>query len=167
MIPASPRQNSFGSANQQGLTLVEILVTTVIISVGLLGIAALHLTSLRNGYDSNSRSRATWFANDIADRIRANQANAKLGTYTIALGASVSSSDATTANDLTQWKSELASMHGDGSISAPVTVGNDTMITITIVWEERGGYNSSASSSSSSSSSTSGTSTSLTTQIGI
>ena len=51
-----------------GFTLVEVLVTLVILSVGLLGIAALQTASLRNNLDSAMRSQASLLAADIAVR---------------------------------------------------------------------------------------------------
>lgn len=131
---------------QHGLTLVEILITVVIMSVGLLGVAALHLTSLRNGYDSSSRSRATWLANDIADRMRANQLVAQQGGYNVAIGASVSGATIATT-DVTQWKNQITQILGggaDGSINV-TQLGTDYLATIIIRWTERGTSNPSAS----------------------
>jgi len=123
--------------SQKGLTLVEILVTLVIISVGLLGVAALHLTSLKNGYDSSSRSRATWLANDIADRMRANRDVARTGAYNVAIGGTVSGTSIAVA-DVTQWKNQInLALGGDGSI-AVIPLGTDFLATIVIQWNERG-----------------------------
>src|SRR6185503_2164519 len=50
---------------QTGMTLVEVLVTLVLISVGLLGVAALQLTTLKNNQESYVRSQAAMLAADI------------------------------------------------------------------------------------------------------
>jgi len=71
----------------RGFTLVEVLVTVVVISVGLLGIAALQTTSLRSNHESYLRTQATAFADDIIDRIRSNRDDA--ASYAVALGASL------------------------------------------------------------------------------
>ena len=78
-IPARTR-----AAN--GFTLIEILVTLVIISVGLLGIAGLHSMSLRNNFDALIRSHASALADEIADRMRSNRTRALAGDYNVALG---------------------------------------------------------------------------------
>lgn len=58
----------------RGFTLVEVLVSLVVLSVGLLGIAALYVESLRAGRISLNRMTAVTLAADMADRIRANSA---------------------------------------------------------------------------------------------
>lgn len=55
-----------------GSTLIEVLIALLVLSVGLLGLAALQLNALRGVSDSSQRSQATWILQDIAERIRAN-----------------------------------------------------------------------------------------------
>lgn len=55
-----------------GLTMIEILVTLIILSVGLLGMAALQLTGIRSANSSTYRTQATLLADDIAERMRSN-----------------------------------------------------------------------------------------------
>lgn len=123
---------------QRGLTLVEILVTAVIVSVGLLGVAALHLTSLRNSFDSNNRSKAVWIAHEIQDRMRANRNSARSGEYSVVMGANLVGTSLAAA-DVQGWKSRLAQelANGDGSI-AVLDIGSSKLFTITIQWTERG-----------------------------
>ena len=59
--------------NQTGLTLIEILVTVVISSIGLMGLAALQLKAREATNDSGNRSQAIWLFNDIVSRIHANE----------------------------------------------------------------------------------------------
>ncbi len=59
--------------NQQGFSLIEVMVTMLIVSIGLLGIAGIIMTSLKNSQSSYGRSQATLLANDIIDRMRANR----------------------------------------------------------------------------------------------
>jgi type IV pilus assembly protein PilV len=59
-------------AHQRGFTLLEILVAIVVLSLGLLGLAGLQATSLKNNQVAYYRSIATQQAQDIADRMRAN-----------------------------------------------------------------------------------------------
>lgn len=55
-----------------GFTLVEILITIIVLSIGLLGLAGLQINGLRVNMSSEMRSKATFLANDIAERMRAN-----------------------------------------------------------------------------------------------
>lgn len=56
----------------RGFTLVETLVALMVLSMGLLGAAALLLDSLRNHATALRRVAASNLVRDIADRIRAN-----------------------------------------------------------------------------------------------
>lgn len=56
----------------RGFSLVEVLITLVIMSVGMLGIAGLYVHSMQAGRTSMLRHHAVTLAGDIADRIRAN-----------------------------------------------------------------------------------------------
>lgn len=56
---------------QTGFTLIEILVTVIVLSIGLLGLAGLQATSFKFNSTAYQRSQATSLAYDIADRIRA------------------------------------------------------------------------------------------------
>lgn len=60
-----------------GFSLVEALVALVVLSIGMLGIAALHVESLRSGRTALTRTAAVNLAADMADRIRANRTAAK------------------------------------------------------------------------------------------
>lgn len=55
--------------------MIELLVALLVLSVGLLGVAALMATSLRNAQSANYRSQAMNLAYDITDVIRANLRN--------------------------------------------------------------------------------------------
>lgn len=127
--------------NMIGSSLVEVLVTVLIISIGLLGVAALNLASLRNSFDADSRTMATALANDITDKMRAN-ANIANGTtaYEIALGSPATGNTTIAEKDILAWKALLGStlVDGDGSI-ARTLVGSRQLFTITIQWTERDG----------------------------
>lgn len=71
---ASKAQSFRASAG--GYSLLEVMIATAIISVGLLGVALLQSTSLRGTQLSNERSQATMLVYDMLDRVRANRANA-------------------------------------------------------------------------------------------
>ena len=58
---------------QKGIGLIEVLVTIVITAVGLLGLSAMQMQSVRSAEDSGNRSHAIWMANDLINRMRANE----------------------------------------------------------------------------------------------
>lgn len=65
-------------AQQRGFTLVEALISVLIMSIGLLGVAALQTRSLGSTNTASKRSQAVLLAGDLADRMRANRLAADL-----------------------------------------------------------------------------------------
>lgn len=57
----------------RGFTLIEVLVSLVILSVGLLGLGLLQATSLKASYGANQRTVATNLAYQMIDMIRSNR----------------------------------------------------------------------------------------------
>ena len=53
--------------SQRGFSLLEVLISLAVLSVGLLGLAALQTVGLRINHDSYQRTQATIMAYDIAD----------------------------------------------------------------------------------------------------
>jgi type IV pilus assembly protein PilV len=134
-------QKHFFGRRCGGLTLIEVLVTLVVISVGLLGVAALQIRTLRHNYDALMRSHASALADDIADRMRANSAAVRptggQSKYETEYGPHSISSDASRAtSDVIEWKQAITARlpSGDGEI----VVAEDTgLVTIRVRWGER------------------------------
>ncbi len=57
----------------KGLSLIEVLVTITITSIGLMGLVSLQMHALKATTDSGNRSQAVWLFNDIISRIHANE----------------------------------------------------------------------------------------------
>ena len=83
---------------QTGLSLIEILVTVVVLSIGLLGIAGMQAFGMRYNNDSYVRSQAVSYANDLVERMRANPDAVNTGAYKTAMDAQTPAT-CTTAND--------------------------------------------------------------------
>jgi len=66
---------------QSGITLLEVLITLVVIAIGMLGMASLQLGGLRSNHDAYYRSQATSIAADLTDRMRSNLTAAHDGNY--------------------------------------------------------------------------------------
>lgn len=122
---------------QSGMTLVEVLVTAVIISVGLLGVAALQLTSLKSNQESYVRSQAAMLAADLLDRMRANQAGVRANHYAVAFNGT-GTAGTVAANDLIAWQATINRLlPGDDTDAAGRVEINGNIVTITITWRER------------------------------
>ena len=72
IIVSKPGPRSF-SPRQHGVTLIEILITLLVLAVGLLGLAALQGISLQSGQVAYHGTQATNVAYEIADFARANR----------------------------------------------------------------------------------------------
>jgi type IV pilus assembly protein PilV len=122
-----------------GTSLLEVLVTVVLLSIGLLGIAGTQTVGLKNVANATLRTQASVLAYDILDRMRANAANAN--NYNITIDAAAPTSPATVAQqDLAGWLSSLASNlpQGDGAVVVGTVAGAVT-VTVTVQWTEREG----------------------------
>jgi len=98
----------------RGFTLVEALVALLVLSIGLLGVAALQLSSLRANNSASSRSQATFLAYDIADRMRANRTQAS--AYAIGFGDATAAAPGTVAEkDLQGWLTRVTGSLGAGA----------------------------------------------------
>ncbi|MDP6437531.1 MAG: type IV pilus modification protein PilV [Gammaproteobacteria bacterium] len=130
---------------QRGFTLLEALIALVILSVGMLGIAALYVEGLRAGRTAVFRTTAVTLAADMMDRIRTNPA--AQDDYTLA-GAMSDCTNGGVDCDRTQvaredvaiWEAEVAARlpaGADSNITFAAGAPEDTY-TITISWPEPG-----------------------------
>lgn len=120
---------------QQGTTMIEVLVTVVIISVGLLGIASLQLLALRNSQGALQDSMATMYSYSMLDSLRANPTAARAEQYdgklcTPPAGATL------VARDQAFWIGALKEQLGDGACGAVDC--NSGSCKITVSWKDAG-----------------------------
>jgi len=66
---------------QSGFSLLEVLISLLVLGIGLLGLGGLQVASIKGGANAHSRTIATMFAMDLADRMRANPLGVKGGYY--------------------------------------------------------------------------------------
>ncbi|HRJ53299.1 MAG TPA: type IV pilus modification protein PilV [Candidatus Thiothrix moscowensis] len=66
---------------QAGLSLLEVLVSTLVLSAGLLGLASLQIAGMKTSHNSHQMQQATWLVNDLLEHMRANRSAALAGDY--------------------------------------------------------------------------------------
>lgn len=103
-VPSSP--------GQRGSSMIEVLVTIVIIAFGLLGLAGLQVRLQTSEMESYQRSQALLLLNDMGNRIATNRNNAASYVTTAAspLGAGMTCPTTTASvvqNDLREWCNAL------------------------------------------------------------
>lgn len=74
-------KNCTNFGRQRGFTLIEVLISTLVLVVGVLGVAAMQVTALKNLQSSGNHGVASMLANDIADRMWVNQDQALANAY--------------------------------------------------------------------------------------
>jgi type IV pilus assembly protein PilV len=131
--------------NNTGFSLIEVLIAMVILAVGLLGLAALQASSLKNNQTAYYRSQATQMVYDIADRMRANRSSGdKYLSSFMAVKDAKKHADCLTVSttctpammaehDLYEWKNALINLpSGSGKIEK---IGISYKVTLS--WDEK------------------------------
>jgi len=66
---------------QSGFSMIEVLVSILVIGVGLLGLSGLQIASMKGANNAHSRNVASLLAFDIAERMRGNPLGVQGGFY--------------------------------------------------------------------------------------
>ncbi len=151
----SPRQQ------HSGLTLLEILVSLIVISLGLLGVATLQTNSLKSNNEAYFYSIASFLAYEMSERIRINPTadGSYASTMTSSAGSGGSTVDCVTNQcsasemafyDLQQWLDNIAASLPSGAGRIVYTPGTQDGYLITIRWKPHFGGNCAADGSASS-----------------
>jgi type IV pilus assembly protein PilV len=115
MIKLSTRFRSFqGRRAQSGLTLIEILVSLLVLSIGLLGVAALQGFTLQANQGAYHRTQAVNTVYEVAEFMRTNRGNPA-------------------ALDFTAWQTRIAQQFPAGVLTVN---WNPPLATITLTWQE-------------------------------
>ncbi|MBT8038761.1 MAG: type IV pilus modification protein PilV [Xanthomonadales bacterium] len=138
--------------NEKGFSMLEVLITVVIVAIGLLGIAGLQITSSEYSQASLQRSQASTLARELFERMRLNPAEAKAGNYnfgelpnidTTCRGAEKDCTAAQlTGHDLRVWSRGVRMLLPDSeaAITTGANNGKDPVdVTITITWNQSRG----------------------------
>lgn len=133
------------SRRHSGFTLLEVLVAIVIISLGMLGVAALLITVHKANASSYLQQQAVQDAYDVLDRMRANLAGTQAGYYdgtyatgvtTGCLGTTVQSPKQIATCDTSQWGNTLQQLPAGKGKIATSTANNQTTVKVTVTWSD-------------------------------
>ncbi len=104
---------------QKGILLIEVLLSILIFSFGILGLVGLQAVSIQNSANAEARNTASALANDIVSQMWVRQTSA--------------TSDAGLSADIASWKTRVSSSTLPNA-SGDVSVSNN-LATITITWK--------------------------------
>lgn len=141
------KYTSFHAAAQQGFTLVEVLVSLVVLSIGLLGMAKLVMVSSHSNDSAYLRSQATALAYQAMDAMRGNLIGSTsspsgyatpLNFMPAATGncSAVCSNTAMALSDVYGWKQRLATALPNGTGSITTTATFPVMATVVVQWDD-------------------------------
>lgn len=146
-----------GTRLQKGATLIEVLISLLILAIGLLGMTGLQTVSLRNTQSAYLRTQASIASNDIVERTRANLQGVEANSYDANAGAVTAACNAIAgctaaqlaANDIAEWNAALAaglpsgvgivcadSTPEDGTPAVPACDGLGNLYAVKIWWDE-------------------------------
>jgi type IV pilus assembly protein PilV len=142
VTPRNSRTLHAAYPHSRGLTLVEILIALLILSIGLLGLAGLQTMSLKFNTSAYYRTQATALAYDLADRMRANRQAAVSGEYDVSFEDPPPACDAAVVDgsvaeqDIATWRNALACRMPQSTGEA---IRNGSEVTITVQWDDTQG----------------------------
>ncbi len=127
---------------QSGFSLIEAMVSLLVISIGLLGIASLQINAMKLNSSAYWQSQAIMIAHDMADRIRANSSEINnyinidtANTYEQNCTANACNTAAMRVADAADWSNLVGNLpSGRGIIRAPV----GGQLDIVVLWDEDG-----------------------------
>lgn len=149
---------STNARSQHGASLIEVLVSMVILAIGILGISALQANSMKSNQSSYMRTQAILHAEDIVERMRSNLAGVRNGSYNDpapAINAACLSPAACTpaqlaAHDVGEWEVGIGanmplgsavvcidSTPEDGTPAAPACDGLGRVYATKVWWDDR------------------------------
>jgi len=116
-------------SRQRGVSLIEVLISVLIFSVGMLGVAGLLVTSIRSNHTAFLRTQVAFLASSMADRMSANPVGVWNGNYNSAnypVGGSAAANhdcasgctpDMLAQFDQRSWSSQLTTFLPDAKAS--------------------------------------------------
>jgi type IV pilus assembly protein PilV len=116
---------------QRGFSLIEVLISIIVMTFGLLGISGLMMSGVNNSTGSDLASRASQSASEIMDAMRANRENA--ANYKTVLGTKAANITGTTVADKDRkaWLEAVERLPG-GVAEIEIPSGTTNTYTVTV-----------------------------------
>ena len=132
-----PIRIQLSPAGQRGAGLLEVMISILIMGIGLLGIAAMQATALRNSQSSLERSQAVIQTYTILESMRANRTAALAGEYNLAQTCDPPAANATLAqSDMRAWITSLEQTLGNTANTCGTIACNGADCTVTVQWDD-------------------------------
>lgn len=132
------KEEIMGRLNKSGFTLLEVLISIVILSIGLLTMANMQTTAMTGNTSARDMTIAVQLAEEMVDRIRVNAGDTP-GIYN-GIDTSGACGGADPAlGDCTQWQARLAASglsNATGTVNIVTNnpINKATTITVQVTW---------------------------------
>ncbi|MFN3296231.1 type IV pilus modification protein PilV [Caldimonas sp.] len=138
-IAGARRRHRIGARPIRGVSLIEVLVAVLVLSIGLLGIAGLQARALKNSQSAYERSQAVALTYMMLDAMRANVDQARAGSYVLGRTCSVLSGGSLIANDQRMWLQALKETLGDRDSTCGEISCQGAVCTVRVIWDDSRG----------------------------
>lgn len=134
------------NASEKGFTLIEAVISMLLLSIGMLGMAALQDIALTRNVDASELSQATNLSTDMMERIRYNAPNVTdyNGIDTLVAGTQPPVAQPMARGDYAQWKARLENNTSLPGVQGLVTVTaqgpaalDQQLVTVQVNWTGR------------------------------
>lgn len=121
----------------KGTSLVEVMVSVLILSIGLLGVAAMQATSLRNVQSGMQRTQAVVQSYTVLDAMRANAVSARANAYNVGWTCAAPTGTTLVATDTAAWITSMRATLADDACGR-ITCAS-SVCTIDVRWNDSRG----------------------------
>jgi type IV pilus assembly protein PilV len=138
------------SGTQRGFSMIEVLISLVLIAVAMLGQAGMQANALRFAKSGEQRMSGVFLSNELVERMEGNKAAAIAGSYAVPLASSTvltagtdcsavpCAATALAAFDLAEWTTRAAAVLPSATWQVTQTVsGNPSTYSIVLTWQDR------------------------------
>jgi len=131
-----------------GFYLIEVLIGMLVLSIAFLGAGSVMLNSMKANHGAGLRNAAVLLANDMAERLEANRAAARAGSYELAAGAVPPAGPNCTAqactaeqlatHDIATWYAEVQNkLPSAAALVTRTAAGPPSVYLIRLSWTDR------------------------------
>lgn len=130
------RNTTVDPRKQRGVAMLEVLIAFFVLSIGLLGLAALQIKALQFNSSAYQRTQATLMAYDILDRMRLNLSEAQGSGYELGSWTSSQGTGSTIVEqDLHDWITAISTNLPEGA--GKITCDANDICTVSVQWADR------------------------------
>ena len=119
-----------GLKRQYGVTLLEVLVSVLVLGIGLLGVAGLQTSSMRNTHSSYERTMSVILTDTLAELMRSDPNTAQVGGY------SITDCVGNAALGTAAWVQDVKTATTDETCPTVVWDAANARYTVTIAWSD-------------------------------